>query len=122
MYMGDSYVGTLPQNPTPLYKANIMVTRYDQKTKDEVVTFIVDYNAKNGRGGQSAAAKKWQLNPITIKSWMVKAGVATPGKTARKKVRNRVADSASGALKRMMVIQEKIDDLLGEYEELKAQL
>ena len=120
--MGDPYVGTLPQNPTPLYKANIMVTRYDQKTKDEVVTFIVDYNAKNGRGGQSAAAKKWQLNPITIKSWMVKAGVATPGKTARKKVRNRVADSASGALKRMMVIQEKIDDLLGEYEELKAQL
>ena len=85
MYMGDLYVGTLPQNPTPLYKANIMVTRYDQKTKDEVVTFIVDYNAKNGRGGQSAAAKKWQLNPITIKSWMVKAGVATPGKTARKK-------------------------------------
>ena len=116
------YLGMPPQNPALLYKANFMVTRYDQKTKDEVVAFIVDYNAKNGRGGQSAAAKKWKLNPITIKSWMVKAGVATPGKTARKKVRNPVADSASGALKRMMVIQEEIDDLLSEYEKLKSQL
>ncbi len=105
-----------------------MATRYDQKTKDQVVAFIVDYNAKNGRGGQSAAAKKWKLNPITVKAWMEKAGVASPGKTAKKKVRaqaggsGRSAGSASVALKRMIAIQEKIDVLQGEYDELKAQL
>ena len=62
-----------------------MATRYDQKTKNEVVSFIKKYNKENGRGGQSAAVKKFSINPITIRSWMEKAGVALPGKKARKK-------------------------------------
>ena len=104
-----------------------MATRYDQKTKDQVVAFIVDYNARNGRGGQSAAAKKWKLNPITVKAWMEKAGVASPGKAAKKKARLAAeksgrSGSASAALKRMIAIQEKIDVLRGEYDELKTQL
>ena len=104
-----------------------MATRYDQKPKDQVVAFIVDYNARNGRGGQSAAAKKWKLNPITVKAWMEKAGVASPGKAAKKKARLAAgksgrSGSASAALKRMIAIQEKIDVLRGEYDELKTQL
>ena len=117
-----------------------MATRYDQKTKDEVVSFIQKFNEENGRGGQSAAAKKWNLNPITVKAWMEKAGVASPGKTAKKKKKRKPASSAngstkttagrtttvpksvSGALKRMVEIQEKIESLQGEYEKLKKSL
>jgi hypothetical protein len=62
-----------------------MATRYDQKTKDEVVAYIQQYNKDKGRGGQSAAVKKWKLNPITVKSWLEKAGVETPGKGGKKK-------------------------------------
>ena len=62
-----------------------MATRYDQKTKDEVVAHIQQYNKDKGRGGQSAAVKKWKLNPITVKSWLEKAGVETPGKGGKKK-------------------------------------
>ena len=51
-----------------------MAKRYDQKTKDGVVAFIQKYNDENGRGGQSAAAKKYKLNPITVRAWMEKAG------------------------------------------------
>lgn len=115
-----------------------MAKRYDQKTKDEVVSFIKEYNDENGRGGQAAAAKKWDLNPITVKSWMEKAGVKSPGKTARKKkgksgrkpgrpagssVTRRApvtGDSVSGTLKKMMQLQEKIEVLQAEYNALKG--
>ena len=109
-----------------------MATRYDQKTKDEVVSFIKDYNEHNGRGGQSAAAKKWNLNPITVKAWLEKAGVPTPGKTAKKKKNGVVArrngkvakngSNKSDALRRMVEIQDKIEALQGEYDGLKARL
>lgn len=125
-----------------------MAIRYDQKTKDEVVAFITKHNEENGRGGQSAAAAKWNLNPITVKSWMENAGVASPGKSSKKKKKvagtakrtgkagkAETADTAavakkpvaaprsvSAALKRMMAIQEQIGDLQSEYQSLKASL
>lgn len=111
-----------------------MAIRYDQKKKDEVVAFIQKYNEENGRGGQSAAVKKWKLNPITVKSWLEKAGVATPGKTAKKKIppgaikllgkRGAAASpaSVSAALKRMVAIQEQMAALQSEYDSLKASL
>ena len=62
-----------------------MATRYDQKTKDEVIAFIQSYTEEKGRGGQSAAVKKWDLNPVTVKTWLSKAGVETPGRRGKKK-------------------------------------
>lgn len=113
-----------------------MAIRYDQKTKDEVVSFIQNYNEENGRGGQSAAAKKWKLNPITVKAWMEKAGVSSPGKSGKKKKKNGSAKSAapaprkangapksvSAALKKMVKLQEQIEALQSEYNSLKSSL
>lgn len=112
-----------------------MAKRYDQKTKDEVVAFIKSFNDENGRGGQAAAAKKYKLNPITIKSWLQKAGVKTPGKTGKKikggrKARangaSRASFGASGsgadALERMIQIRNEISKLENEYEGLKVRL
>ncbi len=112
-----------------------MAKRYDQKTKDEVVAFIKNFNDENGRGGQAAAAKKYKLNPITIKSWLQKAGVKTPGKTGKKKNggkkarANGVAKTSFGAsgsgaraLERMIQIRNEISSLENEYEGLKATL
>ena len=128
-----------------------MATRYDQKTKDEVVAYIQQYNEEKGRGGQSAAVNKWKLNPITVKSWLEKAGVETPGKGGKKKRkpgRSAKAESAkapkapraakaakapraskaesgdgvSSTLQRMMAIQSQIVALQNEYEKLKGKL
>lgn len=57
-----------------------MATRYDQKTKDKVVAYIQKYDKDNMRGGQSAAVKKWNLNPSTVKSWLDKARMETSNK------------------------------------------
>jgi uncharacterized protein YjcR len=128
-----------------------MATRYDQKTKDEVVAFVLQHNEEKGRGGQSAAGKKWNLNPITVKSWLEKAGVETPGRGGRKKrkagrpvrtVAEKIAGAARGArgakayrasgsdavdgvsatLQRMMAIQGQIASLQSEYNKLKGKL
>jgi len=125
-----------------------MATRYDQKTKDEVVAFIQQHNEEKGRGGQSAAVKKWDLNPITVKSWLEKAGVETPGKGGKRKRKPgrprkeasekaprapRVAkvpkapkadagDVVSTTLQRMMAIQSQMSALQSEYEKLKGKL
>jgi len=111
-----------------------MAKRYDQKTKDGVVAFIQKYNDENGRGGQSAAAKKYKLNPITVRAWMEKAGVATPSKSSKKKKKAGLKASAapsrkasapkstSAALKRMVKLQEQIEALQAEYDSLKSTL
>jgi len=112
-----------------------MAKRYDQKTKDEVVAFISSFNDENGRGGQAAASKKYNLNPITIKSWLQKAGVKTPGKTGKKhkgtkktraagtvSVSRSAPSSGAGALERMIQIRNEISKLEKEYDGLKAKL
>lgn len=74
-----------------------MASKYDQKTKDEVIAFIKEYNAENGRGGQSAAVSKWNLNAVTVKSWLEKAGVATPGRGGKRKVKGKGGRPAKAA-------------------------
>jgi hypothetical protein len=115
-----------------------MAKRYDQSTKDEVVSFIQAFNEENGRGGQSAAAKKWKLNPITVKAWLEKAGVASPGKSAKKKLgkgrtaslnaspkptkSTKLTGNVEDVLKRLMGIQKEIGSLQKEYDSLKSKL
>lgn len=111
-----------------------MAKRYDQKTKDEVVSFIQAFNEENGRGGQSAAAKKWKLNPITVKAWLEKAGVPSPGKSAKKKrgggkivstksiKSNGSTKNAEDVLQRLLEIQKEMGSLQKEYDSLKAKL
>lgn len=69
--------------------------RYDESFKEEVVNYVKKYNEEHGRGGQSAAAKKFApITGLTIRAWLDKAGVETPGKGGRKRAK---ASSAAGA-------------------------
>jgi transposase-like protein len=65
--------------------------RYSDTQKQEVVDFVTQYNATNGRGGQSAASKKFKVTPLTISAWLKASGKKTkaaakpakPAKTAK---------------------------------------
>ena len=48
--------------------------RYSAEQKQEVVNFVSSYNAANGRGGQSQAAKKYNLSVLTVSAWLKAAG------------------------------------------------
>lgn len=115
------------------------MARYSQEKKDEVLKFVQEHNEKNGRGGQSAAATKYGLTPLTVKNWMDKAGIPTPGRggkrrrgrravarkaPARKAAASKAATGGSIAarLQRMADIQADIEKLQAEYDSLKAQI
>ncbi len=51
--------------------------RYSTEEKNKVVSFVADYNATNGRGGQSAASSKFGISQLTIASWLKKAGLGS---------------------------------------------
>ncbi|MAS94519.1 MAG: hypothetical protein CMO55_15070 [Verrucomicrobiales bacterium] len=105
-----------------------MAKRYDQRTKEKVVSFVKGYNAEHGRGGQSAAVKKFSINPITVRSWLdnIDSSAApsskkkNSGKTGTKRKLND--DSVIGVLERMQKIQAEIKRLQTEYERLKASI
>jgi transposase-like protein len=58
--------------------------RYTDAQKKEIVNFVLQHNSANGRGGQSAAAKKFNVTPLTISAWLKSAGAAKSAKKAAK--------------------------------------
>ncbi len=51
--------------------------RYSLEQKQEVIDYVTDYNSKNGRGGQSHAAKQFGLSVLTVSSWLKGVGAKT---------------------------------------------
>lgn len=45
---------------------------YTEEMKWNVVKFIMDHDAQNGGGGLEAANAKFQINPISLKSWSIR--------------------------------------------------
>ncbi len=74
--------------------------RYSAAQKQEVVDFVIAYNAANGRGGLSKAAEKFNISQISISTWLKSAGAASP-KAAKKaaKVKTPKAPKAAKAPK-----------------------
>lgn len=48
--------------------------RYTQAEKANILAYVDKVNAQKGRGGQSAASKKFKISPLTISSW-IRSGV-----------------------------------------------
>ena len=125
--------------------------RYTDAKKREIVQFVLDFDAKNGRGGQAAAKKKYGANPISIKKWLGEfqgGGAPKATKSApTKKTGNRggrkpgskpggatsvTARASSGPvsgggtnaaiLAKMSKIQGQIDTLQSQFNQLKTQL
>lgn len=57
--------------------------RYTDKEKAAVLAFVEKTNTERGRGGITAAAKKFKVTPLTISNWIKATGLPAPG-TARK--------------------------------------
>ena len=68
--------------------------RYTAEQKQKVVDFVAAYNSANGRGGQSQAAKKFNLSVITVSTWLKKGGA----KAKVSKVSKVVAKKGSAAV------------------------
>ncbi len=108
--------------------------RYSAEEKQEVVDFVASHNAKNGRGGQSTAASKFKISPLTVMAWLKTAGVQkTTKKVVQKGVKYIAPDKAAKATGAVSVvsaaasggIQIKLNTLLalsGEIVKTQAEL
>lgn len=107
-----------------------MAKRYTPKEKEKVVAFIRAYNQQNGRGGQSAAVKKYSISPITVRNWLDRAGDSSSKddvfesepKPSISSAASRRGITPMDALRRMTEIQQQISKLGSEYDALKGAL
>lgn len=83
--------------------------RYTPEEKKEVVSFVTEYNAEHGRGGQSTAATKFGISQLTIASWLKNAGLSGLTGGSRGGIQNKLST--------MLVLGEEIEKL---EHELKA--
>ena len=83
-----------PAKPAKAAGASKMGVRYSPEQKQEVVKFVQDYNAANGRGGQSRAADKFKLSVLTVSAWLKAAGVKG-GKVAKAPKAAKVSKKAA---------------------------
>ena len=96
--------------------------RYTPDEKSKIVAFVADYNATNGRGGQSAAAAKFGTSQLTIATWLKNAGMKPGGKSGAK-------GSMQNKLSTMLSLGNDIEKLdrelkakLAKFEALKSSL
>ena len=92
--------------------------RYSDDLKKQIIDFVETYNSQNGRGGQSAATKKFKVTPLTIATWLKAAGVK---KTAKKATKAATKKAAAGASKTSMrypdEFKKEVVDFVNSYNE-----
>ncbi len=91
--------------------------RYTAKEKADIIAFVDKVNAEKGRGGQSAASKKYKISPLTISSW-IRAGaggatLATGGAA--------VAGPIGKKLSKLQALHDQIAKAEKDLAKLKAQ-
>lgn len=69
---------------TTTKKTSTKGVRYTDEQKKEVIDFAVNYNAANGRGGQSKAAEKFNISQLTVATWLKAAGASSKTPKAAK--------------------------------------
>jgi hypothetical protein len=111
--------------------------RYDDAKKQEVVDFVSDYNQKNGRGGQSAAARKFGVTILTVSSWLKGSGKKVakapkadkPAKAPKAPKEAKVSGALTSKVKALLDLGDRIrksevelQKLQGQYSSLSASI
>lgn len=96
--VGSSFQGASPKG-----------VRYTMEQKQEVVDFVNAHNALHGRGGQSEAARRFNLSLLTVAAWLKKSSISP--------IRPRSAARSSERIPPEEILQR-----VGEYMELSERI
>jgi transposase-like protein len=97
--------------------------RYSAAEKQEVIDFVNSYNASNGRGGQSEAARKFNISILTVSAWLKKSGnkVAKTGKAvAAGKSSAKVPSALTAKVASLIQMSDRIQKAELELAKLRA--
>ncbi len=95
-------------------KETVRGKRYTPEEKSKIVAFVEDYNASNGRGGQSSASKKFGISQLTISTWLKGSSKAPKAKKAVSK------NSTQNKLTAMVSLGQEIEKLENELEKKRS--
>lgn len=104
-------------------KDTVRGKRYTPEEKAKIVSFVEDYNSSNGRGGQSAASKKFGVSQLTVSSWLKNAGVG--GRTSKGGGKGSIENKLSTMLtlgKEIAILEKDLNTKRNKFEALKASL
>lgn len=103
--------------------------RYSTAEKQDVVDFVNAYNAAKGRGGQSEAARKFNISILTISSWLKKSGVKVTKGVKSSKVSAAAPSGLASKVAKLLELSDRVrkaevelDKLRAGYESLKASI
>lgn len=98
--------------------------RYSEAKKRQVVDFANEVNAERGRGGVSAAARKFGVTPLTISKW-IKDGSgsgAPPVKQGRKPVGGDILQQLVALNAEIKSLEAELAGKTARFDMLKRQL
>lgn len=108
-------------------KASTKGKRYSAEEKQEIVDFVNNHNAANGRGGVTAAVKKFGASQLSIAAW-VKSGGSEVG-NGRKGGKATAAGNRSSVLAELAKLdgviaakRKELDALEARFQKLKVSL
>lgn len=104
-------------------KNTVRGKRYSAEEKSKIVSFVQEYNAANGRGGQSVAAAKFGTSQLTISTWLKGAGVAggTKKTTGKGSMQNKLASMISLG-QDIERLERELNSKRSKFDDLKASL
>jgi transposase-like protein len=98
--------------------------RYTAEEKNEILGFVEKHNSENGRGGQSAASKKYGISQLSIASWLKNAGSVASSKRGRKAVAGAKGAVSKGSfskkLNELSAVAAQIDKAEADLAKLRT--
>ncbi|MBN8459574.1 MAG: hypothetical protein J0M04_17225 [Verrucomicrobia bacterium] len=103
----------------PIKRAKVpQGTRYTDEQKKVVLDFVAAVNEKKGRGGMTAAARKFKVTPLTISNWLAKQGGTAS--TGASKAKAKEAKAAAAAVTKALAKLAKAEKALAQARVLLA--
>ena len=100
--------------------------RYTDDEKQRIVAFVHQINQEKGRGGLTAAAKKFGVSALTVGAWLKASGEAgSAGSKNSGKVpsgRNRILDQLAALDREITMKRSELVKLEAAFQKLKAKL
>ncbi|MDB6078272.1 MAG: hypothetical protein JWO82_2019 [Akkermansiaceae bacterium] len=94
--------------------------RYTAKEKADIIAFVDKVNSEKGRGGQSAASKKYKISPLTISSW-IRSGAGNGSAPLSLRGVGSVAGPIGKKLSKLQDLHDQIARAEKELSKLKSQ-
>ena len=90
---------------TPKRTQKKKAKRYSDGKKAKIIAFVNQVNSSKGRGGVTAAVKKFGASPLSISNWIKGASGSKPGP---KKGKGKTAKSGGG-WEKLVALRAEID-------------